>query len=208
MVSKSQLAIILSKLKLFTTHSLHLEQYGTPSEIAADLLWQVDFSDRNIAGKVVCDLGCGTGILGIGALILGAKKVFFVDTDEEAISVLLENIRTVEKQEGIKYSYEIVKGDVQNMTPIQAEVVVCNPPFGTKAKHADREFLGFATKCAPYVYSFHKTVTLDYLKDWCDAKNFDMIIITNYNFELKATQEFHTRKIHRIEVSSIRIKKY
>ena len=40
----------------------------------------------------ILDLGCGTGVLGIGALILGARRVCFIDNDKEAIDIAKINI--------------------------------------------------------------------------------------------------------------------
>ena len=85
-ISKSGLAITLSKLKLFEKPNVKLEQYPTESEFAAEMLWFA-FMKNEIPGKVIVDLGCGTGILGIGALIIGAEKVIFVDIDEKIIDV-------------------------------------------------------------------------------------------------------------------------
>jgi len=41
--------------------------------------------------QVIADIGCGTGILAIGAVLLGASKVYAVDTDEIAVSATEEN---------------------------------------------------------------------------------------------------------------------
>ena len=76
MRSKKELAILLSKLKTFDTPKTHLEQYSTDSEIAADILWFA-YQNKDIEGKKIADFGCGTGILGIGALNLGANKILF-----------------------------------------------------------------------------------------------------------------------------------
>lgn len=40
----------------------------------------------NAAEMVVADIGCGSGILSIGALLLGAQRAYAVDTDDMAIS--------------------------------------------------------------------------------------------------------------------------
>jgi ribosomal protein L11 methyltransferase len=44
-----------------------------------------------LAGLRVADLGCGSGLLGLGALALGAERVFAVDTDPVAIRATEEN---------------------------------------------------------------------------------------------------------------------
>jgi len=73
MHTKSSLAIELSNLNVFSKAKVKLEQYPTDSEIAADVLWNAYMKDE-LKGKTIADLGCGTGILGIGALLLGAKN--------------------------------------------------------------------------------------------------------------------------------------
>jgi len=40
----------------------------------------------------VLDVGCGTGILGMGAALFGADKVLMIDNDPEAVRVALENL--------------------------------------------------------------------------------------------------------------------
>ncbi|MFB2770748.1 50S ribosomal protein L11 methyltransferase [Pelatocladus sp. BLCC-F211] len=41
---------------------------------------------------VIADIGCGSGILSIGALLLGAKQVYAVDTDPLAVQSTQENL--------------------------------------------------------------------------------------------------------------------
>lgn len=48
--------------------------------------------DLDLAGKVVIDTGCGSGILGIAAMKYGAKKCTFRDIDESALNNLRENL--------------------------------------------------------------------------------------------------------------------
>ena len=82
--SKKDLEIILSTIKGFEEPKPELEQYITPSDIAAELLWTANM-DGNIVGKIVFELGCGTGIFSFGAALLGAKTVIGYDTDEKAL---------------------------------------------------------------------------------------------------------------------------
>ena len=47
--------------------------------------------------STVVDMGAGNGILGIGALLLGASKVIFVETDPAALDTIETNIDALEK---------------------------------------------------------------------------------------------------------------
>ncbi|WP_394260717.1 50S ribosomal protein L11 methyltransferase [Moraxella boevrei] len=48
-------------------------------------------SEQNLTDKVVIDYGCGSGILGIVALKLGAKAVYAVDIDPQAVLATKQN---------------------------------------------------------------------------------------------------------------------
>lgn len=44
-----------------------------------------------LEGVSILDMGCGSGILGIGALLLGAKDVLAVDIDKNAVDIAVKN---------------------------------------------------------------------------------------------------------------------
>lgn len=70
----------------------------------------------------LCDLGCGTGILGIAAEKLGASKVWGCDFDPQAVRVAKENI---ERNHVERCSF--VKADVLKWSPKQQwDCVVAN----------------------------------------------------------------------------------
>lgn len=48
-------------------------------------------SEQDLADKTVIDYGCGSGILGIAALLLGAKQVYAVDIDPQAVLATNQN---------------------------------------------------------------------------------------------------------------------
>ncbi|MFP4402742.1 MAG: METTL5 family protein [Candidatus Woesearchaeota archaeon] len=201
-ISKSTLAIILSKLKTFNNPNIKLEQYSTDSEIASNMLWII-YMKKQIQEKVIADFGCGAGILGIGSLILGAKKVYFVDIDENTLLVLKENILFLEKEFNFKIkknSYEIINGDIDSFNKF-VDVVVQNPPFGTKQKHSDKKFLLKAFDTSNIVYSLHKTITFDFIEKLANSNGFIISEKLDFNYPLKNTFKIHKSKIKIINVS-------
>lgn len=46
---------------------------------------------QSLEGKTVIDFGCGSGILGIAALLLGAEKVWAIDNDPQALLASRDN---------------------------------------------------------------------------------------------------------------------
>jgi putative methylase len=198
METKSSLAIKLSKLKVFTKANFRLEQYPTDSEVAADLLWNA-YMNKDIEEKVIADLGCGTGILGIGCLLLGASKVIFVDRDEDVLKILKENL------EGFD-NYEIVHSDIEAYDK-KTDVVIMNPPFGSKNTHADKKFLEKAFFVSSFVYSFHIAETRPYLQKFSSDQGFKMTHFWEYDFPLKKTMSYHKKRITRIRVVGVRFEK-
>ena len=86
---------------------------------------------RQDGSTEVMDAGCGSGILSIIALKLGAKRVYGIDIDELAVKASKENLELNQISEE---RYEIVKGDVigdkefaKNVAGIgQYDIVVAN----------------------------------------------------------------------------------
>ena len=64
--------------------------FGTGSHPSTRLCIEALDNDPPV-GKVIADLGCGSGILSLAALKLGAKITFAVDTDSLAISATKAN---------------------------------------------------------------------------------------------------------------------
>ncbi len=199
--SKSQLAIALSKLEVFSKPKPSLEQYPTDSEVAGDSLWTANML-HDIEDKTIVDLGCGTGTLGIGALLLGAEKVIFIDKDSEALDVLKHNLATL----GIEERFEIIPSDISEFHG-KADVVIQNPPFGTRETHADKKFLEKAIEIAQTIYSFHKTSTTTFVKSFTRDNDFIITHRFDFDFPLKQTMSQHKKKIHKIKVTCFRLEK-
>lgn len=203
--SKSKLAITLSKLETFSNPKIREEQYPTDSEIAADLLWNASLQG-DIKGKVIADLGAGTGILGIGCLLLGAKEVFFVEKDKEALKKSSYNLYKLESESSFKEKAVFCHEDIASFKK-KVEVVVMNPPFGTKVRHHDKVFLKKAIEIAPIIYSFHKSSTRKFVEVFAEEHSYECTHVWGYQFPLKASHRFHRRRIQRIDVSCFRFKK-
>lgn len=73
---------------------------GTHPTTALCLQW---LDGQDLTGKTVVDFGCGSGILAIAALKLGAKRVVGVDIDPQAIQASKENA----KRNGVEDKIEL-----------------------------------------------------------------------------------------------------
>jgi len=203
--SKSGLAIALSRLKGFERPKVNVEQYTMDSEIGAFVLWQAALKG-DIGQKVSVDLGCGTGILGIGCLLLGASKVYFVDNDEDALKIAKESLKIVKSEFSIEGKASFLCSDILGFDK-KVDTVVQNPPFGVKVRHADKAFLEKAMKIGKVIYSFHKSDTKSFIFKFVGEKNFKVTNVWDFKFPLKASFEFHSRRIKRIDASCFRIEK-
>lgn len=205
-MSKSSLAIVLSRLGGFESPKVRQEQYIMDSEIGASALWNA-YQQGDIGGRVIADLGCGPGMLGIGALLLGTKQALFVDSDEKALETAKNNISKL-KSEGYKLGKaDFICKDIEKLEGVKAEVVVQNPPFGTKVRHIDAVFLKKALEIAPVVYSFHKSETKAFLERFSAQNDTKITHFFDFKFPIKATFEFHRRKIRLVNVTCFRFVK-
>ncbi len=74
------------------------------------------------AGDSLLDLGCGTGILSIIGVKLGAKNAKAVDIDEVAVKVAKENCRLNYVDQDI----EVCKGILSDVKPEKNDIVIAN----------------------------------------------------------------------------------
>src|SRR3990172_7567103 len=161
-VKKKDLEILLEKVERHPSPSPRLEQYQTPAAVAADVLfWAAQLGD--IQGRKVVDLGCGTGILAIGASLIGAREAVAIDVDEAALGVAIRNASAL----GAEVSFLTV--DVSEF-PESCDTVLMNPPFGAQNAHADRPFLEAACRIGRVVYSFHNAPTEAFVLGWFEDR--------------------------------------
>ncbi|MFQ1943222.1 50S ribosomal protein L11 methyltransferase [Aeromonas veronii] len=91
---------------------------GTHPTTALCLQW---LDGLDLSGKTVVDFGCGSGILGIAALKLGAARVIGIDIDPQAIQASRDNA----ERNGVAGQIELYLPADQPQD-VEADVVVAN----------------------------------------------------------------------------------
>ncbi len=183
--SQRELSRRLSETIGFTEPKLKLRQYLTPPNIAAALLWTA-FMNGDIKGKVVFDLGCGTGILSIGASLLSALKVKGFDIDASTLSIAERNAAGLS-------NVEFIEMDVKKITG-SCDTVIMNPPFMVKGGVSDRAFLDKAFSIAKRIYSIHNLGTHEFINKYSLRNGFKPAVIDSYKFPLKYSYKFHEKE--------------
>ena len=185
-------------IKGFEKPKPELEQYITPSNIAAELLWTAHM-DGNITGKIVLDLGCGTGIFSFGAALLGAKAVIGYDIDEKALEIAEENRKKISKTGIDMIHITFIKKDISEIDQ-KCDTVIMNPPFGVQRENADRIFLSKAFEISKTIYSIHKIESKLFLEKFARDNGFKSILIKEDEIPLGATMSFHKKRKYPIKV--------
>jgi len=94
---------------------------GTHPTTALCLQWLAELSQTGeLQGKTVLDYGCGSGVLAIAALLLGAAKAVCVDIDPQALLATRENAA----ENGVAERISVMLPDV--FEPLPADIVIAN----------------------------------------------------------------------------------
>lgn len=200
---RKQLELLLSRVPLHPNPKVELEQYTTPATLAATLLWFAQFHYRDLEGKRVLDLGCGTGRLGIGAALLGAEYVVLLDVDLEALGVAKKAASSL----GVASSVDFVNADASQppFRPGQVfDTVVQNPPFGVHHRGYDVLFITAACSLAKVVYSLHKRSTEPFVRSKFNELGFASEAILRERICIPHMYSFHRKTIHCFDVTAIR----
>ncbi|MFB6190725.1 MAG: METTL5 family protein [Candidatus Nanohaloarchaea archaeon] len=191
---KSELTQKLSRLTGFEEPSIELEQYATPPQLAADMVHAAHMQG-DIEGKEVVDLGTGTGILAIGAALVGAERVFAVEKDAEVLEIARENAQDA----GVEEVVEFVEQEVADFE-CPVDTCVMNPPFSVHSELLE-EFLRTAFSVADAVYSLGPRD--DSIKELARSCGHEVLGLEDYSIGLESSYGFHTEEVRETRVRLI-----
>lgn len=202
-----ELESCLQQVDTFETPKILLEQYPTTPHIAACMLYTIHGTFNDIEGKLVADLGCGCGVLSIGATMLEAGFCVGFDLDNDALEIFRRNAEEFEIS-----NFDLVQCDLCTLN-VEAysskfDTVIMNPPFGTKHNQGiDMKFLKAALTLAKTVYSLHKTSTREHIQKKAHDWGVKMEVIAELRYDLPASYKFHKKKSVDIQVDFLRFSK-
>nr|AFK42782.1 unknown [Lotus japonicus] len=185
-----QLEGLLGGLDQFPHPKVELEQYPTGPHIASRMLFTAENSFGDVSDKVVADFGCGCGTLGIAAALLGAEHVVCIDIDPESLEIATLNA------EELELDMDFIQSNLLDLG-WRVDTVIMNPPFGTRKKGADLDFVSVALKVASQaVYSLHKTSTRDHVKRTAlrDFGASSAEVLCELRFDVPKLYKFHKKK--------------
>jgi len=201
-----QLESNLQQVEEFENPKILLEQYPTRPHIAACMLHTMQASFGDLENKHVADLGCGCGVLSVGAVMLGAGSVTGFDIDMDALELFQENIAEFDID-----NVDIVQCDVKHISDVcgtKFDTVFMNPPFGTKHnKGIDMVFVRKGLDLANVVYSLHKTSTREHIQKKAADWGVDIKVIAELRYDLPSTYKHHKKSSVDIQVDFIRFSK-
>ena len=172
--------------------TIELEQYSTPPRLAASFLLEIQ---ELIEDKVAIDLGCGCGVLSAGLGVLGASLIYCFDIDAKCLGITEGQLAENDIQA------EYICCDIESMQARDwADIVVTNPPFGTRKAGIDWTFVKKGICMAPDVFSFHKSSTRGFFQKKCEEGGIQGEVLMSVPFTLPKLYKVHTKKKVDVEV--------
>ncbi|MDY6779264.1 MAG: METTL5 family protein [Halobacteria archaeon] len=203
-MDRKNLEILLERLEGFSDPEPGREQYSTPPETASHILHTAALN-RDLDG-VVFDLGCGTGVLGVGSAVLGSRVVGF-DVDRDVLRTARRNARDT----GVGARTDWVRADVTELPVSDFDgwdvTVVMNPPFGAQKDNegADRDFLEVASEVADTVYTVHNSGSRGFVESFVDDLGGEVTHAFEAEIGLPRSFEFHDEELREIDVEVYRL---
>ncbi len=198
-MKQKDLEIILQKVPNYERPNPFIEQYMTPANIAADIIFTA-FRFGDIQDKKVVDLGCGTGIFSFGVKLVNAKEVVGIDIDEQCIKIAKNY------SEKINEDIEFITKDVKDVD-IECDTIIMNPPFGAQKSNqkADRKFIEKGFEISSVIYSLHLSKTISFMQKLVAALYGEITHSKDYIYPIKHSHTFHKKKVLNHDVTLLRI---
>ena len=195
-MDRKRLEMLLQRVPPHPSPDPALEQYSTTAPVAATMVFEAamlgDIEDMEVA-----DLGCGTGVLAIGAALMGASRVVGVDVDGPSLDLADAAAADL----GVRIDFE--RMDVDDLQG-DFDTVVMNPPFGAQRRGADRAFLEKAMEVADVVHSLHNGPTLDFVMRFIGDRGFEVTHVREQRLVIPHMHAFHERESRAVEVYLLR----
>ena len=183
---------MLGALATFPSPRADLEQVATPAELAIEMLTEAE-RRGDLRGRSVLDLGSGSGVIAIGAALLGAR-VRGEEIDPAAVALARTNASTV----GVHV--EFVAGEVQAAGP-RADTVLMNPPFGAQRRHADEPFWAAAfARADRAIYAFALAASRTFIERRAVARAAQIEVTRPVRWGLARTFPHHRKRSVEIPV--------
>ena len=204
MSTKTRLAQQLAVVAGFEDPRVDLEQYRTPPDLAAHIVHTADLHG-DIEDRTVVDLGTGTGMLALGAVLRGPDSVVGLDLDPGPLATARDNERRVAARADVEW----VLGDATAvpLCPDGPTTVLMNPPFGAQSgnEHADRGFLATAAEIADVSYSVHNAGSEDFVESFAADEGGEVTHAFEAEFDLPRQFDFHDDDSRAVTVEVFRI---
>jgi putative methylase len=202
--TRRRLAQELGVVTGFEDPEVALEQYHTPPDLAAHIVHVADLQG-DVEGETVLDLGCGTGMLTLGAALRSPARAVGVELDRDALATARANERRV----GARASVDWVRGDATRLPVCPPPcTVLMNPPFGAQAgnEHADRAFLETAAAVARVSYSVHNAGSESFVESFAADNGGEVTHAFRAELELPRQFDFHEADSDVIDAEVFRIR--
>ncbi|MGL5259299.1 MAG: 16S rRNA (guanine(966)-N(2))-methyltransferase RsmD [Lachnospiraceae bacterium] len=162
------------RLSLKTPASMHTRP--TTDRIKETLFNMIQ---NDVAGTVFIDLFSGSGSIGIEALSRGAKKVYFIENNKEALACIRENLLFTKLQENavvLSSDYKMAISQIRD----KVDYIFMDPPY-----ESDLEFQALIELKKNELISNHSIIIIEALlkKDFSKVSEFGYEIIKEKKYK-------------------------
>ena len=178
----------LSKLDVKENLVASLEQYVTPGDLASRWLFDIQAFGDLSSGCRVADLGAGNGILGIGAVMMGAGFVKLVEADQKLCELANANAESVL----LNGKYEICNRIIgKNSFHLEGyDLIISNPPWGRQKEGADSDFIECILASRTTTHMMH-SANAKHLRKRFEDMNWSVEMYGEADFPLPASYSHH-----------------